>query len=563
MWVRKLSLGGASEGLAECYDANPNEGWLMRFQTTDVFVGFIVKDDGSTAALGARPGKAIVTGKWYFVGMGYDDVNEVMWFSVDGSYAHNTLAHAAAGGIEVNSPTSVKWTLGSWAAATNSANADIAHVSWWKDRSLSKDDLIALYNNGAPLPLADYADVAPTIVTPKATFYIHDDNSDWNVPCAYGYTHTNQAKAKAAYCIVNEAGSDTVVRITGVNVSKQGGMTSNVSNRNSAQLQLISAYSGGTDISSASTSAHDTTKTPPANISVFRDVASITTTKTIREIHMIPQWSAFTENAQWGSKARGSKWSGGVNLNLGALIDAGGDKATSPTQPITLRAGEGIALEYVGIKLSHDFNVEITWTDGTDTFFSAFFYSPIELDIPFVFMNEVGSGEVIEIIDITLAEAGDTSEPIYDLMLVEKVYLDEDNPQVYTALLYDTQNDSLPSGVQVYRDVLVDQLGARAGAAQRGDGDAWAWGRTMRTSQTTYRLTDLIQWNNWFKAHDIYRENKSGEGIVVRPGEAVALMRRRLGSGGRKEFHIEFTAVQTPTTFPYPVVGQGTLIKKA
>jgi hypothetical protein len=148
-------------------------------------------------------------------------------------------------------------------------------------------------------------------------------------------------------------------------------------------------------------------------------------------------------------------------------------------------------------------------------------------------------------------------------MLVEKVYLDEGSPEVQTYYAHDSSNEALPSGVQVYRDVYVDQLGARAGAAQRGDGDAWAWGRTMRCSQTTYRLTSLIQFNNYFQAHDLFN-SVSGEtnDILIRPGEHVALMRRRLGSGSRKEFNIQFSAVQTPTTFPFPCVGEGTIVKK-
>lgn len=375
------------------------------------------------------------------------------------------------------------------------------------------------------------------------TYYVHYYLPE-DTPIDYGYSHHSQALQRAAFCVFNQKGSGQVVRVKKLQVNQSYGLTSTTSNRNAAALQRISAYTGGRTVTPVAADSAATAL--PAQVTCVQEPTSVTATTTLLSFHTIPQYTQFVSGAPITTKFPGDRQK---NFDLGTLVRPG--YGNSSVQSHILREGEGLAIVQTGQKITADYHVQITFTDGTNTWIVKTFASPWYTNPWVALLNGVGSGKVLYVYEVSLIEAGDTSEPVFDATLVDDIDVASLNGGALTLIKADSAAANPSSYILAYRDVLVTEIGGRLlGAPVPYNGCNWSYRRPMfcMPGCCAAGLTNT----NLGNATD-YQGLLNGSELIVQEGYGVAFMRRRPGMGGRKEFLLEFTTeagTSTPRAFP-------------
>jgi hypothetical protein len=395
------------------------------------------------------------------------------------------------------------------------------------------------------------------------TYYIQYDDLNprgWS----YGYTHeTGETGAwgRSMLTLFNHVGSGKVVRLKQANAMHQFGASSSSSNRNAAQVEIISAHSGGVDISDQIYPLDTGAGGLPAQIEFVQDPTSITNQDDLHAVHTVPQYTAFRDSAQMTCHTAGHRL---TNFDMGTVLRCGYSNSGDLTQPIILNEGEGIAMDQYGQKLSATCHVWITFTDGTDTYVAETYFTPWYSNNWFALFNDTGSGVVLQVLSIETHEEGDTSEPVFEAVLVDTVTTGEAGfANVLTPVKHDTNSPTVDSSqVAVYENALTRQVGGAWGA-EPGASANWTTKRKMFAMPGKYRLGDNHNWGGIYFASEFFSAPTGDGEIILREGEGVALRKSRAGMGGRKEISFVYTVEDATETTGrnYPVIGGQHIIR--
>jgi hypothetical protein len=341
----------------------------------------------------------------------------------------------------------------------------------------------------------------------------------------------------------------------------QFGASSSSSNRNAAQVEIISAHSGGTDISDQIYPLDTNAGGLPSQVEFVSEPTSITNQDNLHNVHTIPQYTAFRDSAQMTCHTAGQRAN---NLDMGTVMRFGYSNSGAPTQSIILNEGEGVAMDQYGQKLSVTSHVWITFTDGTDTYVAETYFTPWYSNNWFALFNDTGSGVVLEILSIEIHEEGDTSEPVFEAVHIDSVDLDE----------VGLRSDVVPDPLDTTNPLIsADQIGIYSGAKSRQVGGKWGaepgananWvtKRKMFCMPGKYRLGDSHNWGGIYFASDFFSAPTGDGEIILREGFGVGLRKSRAGMGGRKEISCIFTVEDATETTgrQYPIIGGNHIIR--
>lgn len=99
---------------------------------------------------------AVEIGQWYFLAMGYDDVEKTAWASVNLYNGKTTPQPTPPIPIPAD-----PFVVGTAPSSSYWAHGIIDEISIWIGRSLTDGELLELYNDGNGLPFEDYDTVTP------------------------------------------------------------------------------------------------------------------------------------------------------------------------------------------------------------------------------------------------------------------------------------------------------------------------------------------------------------------------------------------------------------------
>lgn len=181
---------------------------------------------------------------------------------------------------------------------------------------------------------------------------------------------------------------------------------------------------------------------------------------------------AATTNSQFNISNTGRK-----DYKFGTMLSGYMNKGGN-VEPITLAAGEGLSMRMRNTldvdtttmcKEFHTFYLECTFTldwSPDKTYFVADYITPNGEDSPlFSIMNNSGSGRILKIYDLSMAEIGDISTPYFMVVPFESIeplhLTDAARNLSYTK--YDTDYDSIDSYVDIKKDVSLFPSGFSSG----------------------------------------------------------------------------------------------------
>ena len=243
----------------------------------------------------------------------------------------------------------------------------------------------------------------------------------------------------------------------------------------------------------------------------------------------------------------------GMFRNLGArrfrsslFLTAKHRSGTSPVEPITVRAGESVALIPDPNTIQHalPFLVDVTLLRGSQTWqFTTFSHSLVGGMPLFCLENTVGSGEVIEILDVSVSEVGTFDSPYFQVVPLGPLNATsaQDASRQVSVFKMDSAYPSAP--FQVYQNVNIDPFGMPARALSDGSAGSpkgfnylatkdflgpvyrtyfpeLQWGGVHAAPSATAIGTDTFGNLSHHGADLLFRR----AGITIREGEGIALV---------------------------------------
>ena len=219
---------------------------------------------------------------------------------------------------------------------------------------------------------------------------------------------------------------------------------------------------------------------------------------------------------------------------------------TSPVDPIVVRAGESMALipDPAAVQHTLPYVVDVTLLRGTQTWkFHAFSHS-LSGGMPlFCVENTAGSGEVIEVLDITVSEVGTFDSPYFQVVPMGPLNATSAADVSRQVSVFKMDSDYPSAPFTVYQNVNVDPYGMPAQALSDGSAGSpkgfnylatkdflgpvyrtyfpeLQWGGVHAAPSATSVGTDILGHINHHSVDLLFRR----AGITIREGEGVALV---------------------------------------
>lgn len=327
----------------------------------------------------------------------------------------------------------------------------------------------------------------------------------------------------AALAIFNPTGSSRVVEVQSVGISPLVERTATVQTQ--MGVTRITAATGGDAITAVPLDSSNTAL--PSQVVVAGNPATITTSGTvISRVAITPQQNVVRALA-------GLRQSGGGRFDMGRLYGA---QPHTDAQRITLREGQGVAVTMqdaaftpVEIEWSVTFRVAATGATWTATGWDTTCTLPA-----FSLMNGSGSGVVLEIVNISVWEAGEDALPQFSIEAIDAI----NNGATLTPVSFDTTNTALGT-VTARANTTVLSAGAKYGALivtpRRRAVAGVAQGRGPGLAVMNIEGIAPVS---------VFASPASGLGMVVREGEGLAIIQRNTGKLGRFDLAMTFTVAE-------------------
>lgn len=339
----------------------------------------------------------------------------------------------------------------------------------------------------------------------------------------------------ASLALFNRADSNRIVRIKRIAV-RDTGMTT-VSGISLFQVQRITAYVGGQDVGYTKLDSNNANL--PSQIVALEDLESVTVSSSsvIRRGLNVPEFNIIRALSPLCSAVLGERRTGMSNANTYI------NHNNTAVQNFILREGEGIALTPVANAVSYTmkFLVNIMYIVAGETYITTVNITT-EPRPNFVLFNNTGSGEVVEVVSIEIAENGTDEFP--NLFTVEPIdYLDTDTAEpINDSIALDSTNESLTGLVDITAFARVHMKGYNSGAIMQRN----ILRRFAGTNSIAAPNVSLGAIN--FSSRRLDEDKNEMSDIVLNPGEGIGLFKRN-GSGiGKLGVAIIFTVEEIATS---------------
>lgn len=347
----------------------------------------------------------------------------------------------------------------------------------------------------------------------------------------------------AALAIRNRYGSGKKVTITDFFVKDVSTPNSTTSNANFL-VQTVSAWTIGNEYAEKTVVDGYVHKFDsgnadlPSQVKFYEDVQAVTASalpfRRIRQMPMYNETRALSDLVYMG---HADKDSGLNTASIFRRFNVGGD-----VTPIIVRAGEGLALtmenNYVYLTVKYWLNFFIRDLSSGECYGCNCAITPDGGRIPFLFINDTGSGHTYQVFNIELAEIGnDIQVNLFSLERIES--LDESTGEDVTDIIpHDSANGSLSGLVDCRRDVSVTLFGDKFGAPVVKPILIRDW----QTNQggAPY-LSGTMSLNFGARNPNFLNIRNQNSDIILNPGEGVAMFKRTVSEIGKTSIMIRFT----------------------
>lgn len=344
-------------------------------------------------------------------------------------------------------------------------------------------------------------------------------------------------------------------------------------------LVKVSAVSGGSAVSHVK---YDTDSLDlPSEVEFSTSTMSVTETELVSQVADCPQYQVNVVNALYAARA---------HTRLGGASTAKAEhvwysyNVLNSTEKLVLREGQGLAFVQRSGVLPHAMTVNLVLTvqstGATYLYRSRNIGSMVSGRALWSLFNGVGSGEVIEISSIMMAEDGDlglaagTLAPttLRLVRTVGQIPTEALLPEEGTSISHDTTRVEMPPGMKLlsgafraalpgffegvlYTSDSTDHSVANIAKEQR----AGVLRQIVRSNRVNRPAVTCTTPDNGF---DIYKA-KVGQGIILRRNEGLALVGGRAGILDNSQlnyFDMRVTFVHRPAT-TYPVIGNNRIVR--
>lgn len=241
-----------------------------------------------------------------------------------------------------------------------------------------------------------------------------------------------------------------------------------------------------------------------------------------------------------------NKQTGHRKVRPSLFLTAKHRSGTSPVDPIVVRAGESVALYPEPASLRHTlpYVVDVTLLRGTQTWQFQSFTHSLTGDMPlWCLENTAGSGEVIEILDVSVAEVGTFDSPYFQVVPMGPLNATsaQDVSRQVSVFKMDSTYPSAP--FVVYQNANINPYGMPAQALSDGSAGSpkgfnylqtkdflgpvyrtyfpeLQWGGVHAAPSATAVGTDTFGDLSFHGADLLFRR----AGITIREGEGIALV---------------------------------------
>jgi len=357
-----------------------------------------------------------------------------------------------------------------------------------------------------------------------ANSYSISSARDWrpamvDMPATVVTGHPYIAEHTASLAIFNRATSNRRVRIKRINV-RDNGMTTVVGS-SLFQLQRITAYTGGQDTEYIKLNSVNANL--PSQVVTLEDINNVTVSSNsvIRRGINMPEYNIAAARLlnPLTAAVLGERRTGMSNANTYL------NHNNTAVQNFVLRENEGFAITPVSNAVSYTmkFLVNVMFKIGSSTYMTAVNVTT-EPRPTYVLFNNTGSGVVVEVLSVEIAENGTDEFP--NIITVEPIdYLDTSTAEPVSALVaLNSANESLTGLVDITSFARVHMAGYNDGAFMQKN----ILRRFAGTNSLAAPGVALGAFN--FAARRWEEDKNSISDIVLNPGEGIGMF-KRTGSG--------------------------------
>jgi hypothetical protein len=349
-------------------------------------------------------------------------------------------------------------------------------------------------------------------------------------------------KVGGAWVLWNEPTSNQVVYVKNVKITNQiSQATTNLSGN--YNIQRITGYteSSMTEDIAANIKLDSNNSALPSQVVCRTRVNTVSGGTTLRAITAMPTCNYLRALGISASKSLGNSKTG---MNRALVYTSGYGNAS--LESIFLVEGQGLAFVPSTVMYPSVYRFQIYFKVGSSSYMVAETMRPYANMVPLVLFNGAGSGVKVEILKIELHEISTDEMCYWALQKIDGVQptaADKGYGTDVTSTVVPADSaDSLPSGIKMYEDCLVNIYGSKSGAIianpsyrrqvrpAYGKGPGFA-GVTMEGITAS---SELI--------------NNSSTPIVLRPGEGLCLFQKNASGLGRYGASVLFQTEAMPST---------------
>lgn len=241
------------------------------------------------------------------------------------------------------------------------------------------------------------------------------------------------------------------------------------------------------------------------------------------------------------SKRIGSTGSG---LNT-ATVQACG-YGNSAVQGFILNEGEGIALNPEQVQSNVGYRMTILFDIGGDTYIAGETIRPVALMVPMILYNGSGSGVVVKILQMECREIGTDDLCNFAIQKIDGVQNLIYSTDVTSTILSMDSTNTLPTGIKMYEDCIVDLYGSKFGAVITNP----SYMRNIQQYRGVGPGLAGVRMSGIVTSSELINEVTSP--IIIRPGEGLALFQKNSSGIGRYGASVVFNieAISSGTSGP-------------
>ncbi len=284
----------------------------------------------------------------------------------------------------------------------------------------------------------------------------------------------------------------------------------------------------------------------PSQVKFYEDVESVTLAGGgyIRRIRQMPFFNATRALSDLVFMGHADKDSGFNTASIFRRFNVGGD-----VQPMIVREGEGICINmensYVYLTMKYWLNIFIRDTSNGQCYGVNCAITPDGGRVPFLFVNESGSGKTYQVFNIEMAEIGDDAQ--INLYSIEKIEtLDYNTGGSADVVYHDSANGSLTNKIECRRDCNVTTFGESQGVMMARPLMIRDWQTNMGGAPY---LSGTMSLNLGSRNPNFLNLRNVNSEIRLREGEGVAMFKRTVSGIGKALITVRFT-VENATEAP-------------